>query len=192
VTVYYQTGNVAGSAEVASGALHGAGSEVLINLKTAGPVSYELGLGASFLRGYRAVDPTLDLRTSLRALPTITLYATRDRLLGPVSAYLGGTFGVIELWNAQAYGPSGQPWDVTARAFELGGALGVYLDHGPLSGLFVEAGYRSRDFNSVRWESRAGEELPLAWPRSIDLSGPVASIGWQVHLSSANAPGDGG
>lgn len=192
VTVYYQTGGVPGSAEVSSGALHGAGSEVLINLKSSGAVSYELGLGASFLRGYRADEPSLDLRASLRALPTVSLYVTRDSLLGPLSAYVGGSFGLIELWNAQAYGPSGQPWDVTARTFELGAALGLYLNRGPLTGLFVEGGYRSRDFHSVRWESRADETLPLAWPRSLDLSGPVLSLGWQVQLGTEAAGAEGG
>lgn len=191
VTVYYQTGGVPGSAEVGSGALHGAGSEVLINLRSGGAVTYELGLGASFLRGYRANEPSLDLRASLRALPTISLYATRDALFGPLSAYLGGSFGLIELWNGQAYGPSGQPWDVTARTFELGASAGVYVNRGPLTGLFVEGGYRSRDFHSVRWESRGDEALPLEWPRSLDFSGPVLSVGWQVQLGTADAAGDG-
>jgi hypothetical protein len=108
-----------------------------------------------------------------------------------VSAYLGGSFGLIELWNAQAYGPSGQPWDVTARTFELGASAGVYVNRGPLTGLFVEGGYRSRDFHSVRWESRGDEALPQAWPRSLDFSGPVASVGWQVQLDAADAAGDG-
>jgi hypothetical protein len=193
VTVYYQTGGVPGSREVSSGALHGAGSEVLINLKSEGGVTYELGLGASFLRGYRADEPSLDLRASLRALPTISLYVTRDALPGPFSAYLGGSFGLIELWNAQAYGPSGQPWDVQARTFELGGSLGLYLNRGALTGLFVEGGYRSRDFHAVRWESRGGEELPLTWPRSLDFSGPLLSVGWQVQLGTAGEDeGSGG
>ncbi len=192
VTVYYQTGGVPGSGQVSSGALHGAGSEVLINLKSAGAVTYELGLGASFLRGYRAVEPSLDLRTSLRAFPTVSLYVSRDDLAGPFSVYVGGSFGLIELWNAQAYGPSGQPWDVQAQAFELGASLGLHLNRGAMRGLFVEGGYRSRDFHSVRWESRADEALPLAWPRSLDLSGPVLSAGWQVQLGGAGAAGEDG
>jgi hypothetical protein len=192
VTVFYQTGGVPASREVSSGMLHGAGSEVLINLRSAGAVSYELGLGASFLRGYRADEPSLDLRASIRAFPTVSLYATREGLFGPASAYLGGSFGLVELWNAQAYGPSGQPWDVEARAFELGASAGVYLSRGPLTGMFVEAGYRSRDFHSVRWVSRGEEALPLAWPRSLDLSGPLVSLGWQVQLGAAAEEEDGG
>lgn len=183
VTVFYQSGWVPSSDEIASdGAVHGAGSEVLVSLASSGRMTYELGLGASYLRGYRATEPTLDLRATLRALPTVALYATRDSLFGRVSAYAGGTFGLVELWNAQAYGPSGQPWDVEARTFELGGSVGLYLNSGLLRGLFGEAGYRFREFHSVKWSSSADEELPAAWPRSLDFSGPVASVGWQLQL----------
>ena len=192
VTVFYQSGGVRGSEQVTGGPLHGAGSEVLVNLRSTPTVSYELGLGASFLRGYAAREPSLDLRASLRALPTVSLYATREGLFGPVSAYLGGTFGLVELWNAQAYGPSGQPWDVEARTFELGASGGLFLSAGPLSGLFVEGGYRSRDFHSVRWSSRAEEALPLEWPRSLDFSGPIVSVGWQVQLGGARGGEDAG
>lgn len=191
VTVSYQTGRVLDSDAIDGGAmLRGAGTEVLINLRSTPRMSYEMGLGASYLRGYDATEPTLDLRATLRALPTISLYATRDRLLGPLSVYAGGTFGLVELWNAQAYGPSGQPWDVEARTFELGGSLGVYLDGGPLAGLFAEAAYRHRDFQSVRWTSAAGEELPAAWPRSLDFSGVVASLGWQLQLDREEEDAD--
>lgn len=182
VTIYYQLGGLASTEHVTSdGPLHGAGTEVLINLASSGRMSYELGLGASYLRGYRSTHPALDLRASLRALPSVSIYATREG--GLLSAYAGGAFGLIELWNAQAYGPSGQPWDLEARTFELGGTLGFYLERG-LRGLFAEASYRSRDFHSVKWSSTNDEDLPADWPRSLDLSGPMLSIGWQLQLPS--------
>lgn len=182
VTVYYQLGGLARTQDVTSdGPLHGAGTEVLINLASSPRMRYELGLGASYLRGYQSTHPDLDLRASLRALPTISIYATREG--GAVSAYAGGTFGLIELWNAQAYGPSGQPWDLEARTFELGGTLGFYLET-LLPGLFAEAGYRFRDFHSVKWASTNDEDLPADWPRSLDFSGPVISLGWQLQLPS--------
>lgn len=184
VTVFYQAGAIPASDDVTSdGPLHGAGTEVLINLTSTATMSYELGLGASYLRGYQSAEPTLDLRATLRALPTISLYATRERVAGQLSAYAGGSFGLVELWNAQAYGPSGQPWDVEARTFELGGAAGVYVAGGLLRGLFVEGGYRFRQFHSVKWASSADEELPAEWPRSLDFSGPVLSLGWQLQLA---------
>ena len=180
VTIYYQLGGLSSTEQVTSdGPLHGAGTEVLINLASSGPMRYELGLGASYLRGYQSTRPDLDLRASLRALPTVSIYATREG--GLISGYMGGAFGLIELWNAQAYGASGQPWNLEAHAFELGGTLGFYLEKG-LPGLFAEASYRSRDFHSVKWSSTNDEDLPADWPRSLDLSGPILSIGWQLQL----------
>ncbi|HEX6368401.1 MAG TPA: hypothetical protein VF006_05680 [Longimicrobium sp.] len=183
VTIFYQTGLVPSSdeVEVEGGMLHGGGTEVLINLRSGNDVSYELGLGASYLRGYRAVEPSLDLRASLRALPTVSLYTTWER--EPVSRYLGLGFGLIELWNAQAYGPSGEPWDVAANAFEVVLSGGLYLEQSFAEGLFVEGGWRFRNFHSVRWTATDDDdELPAEWPRSLDFSGPFLSLGWQLQL----------
>jgi hypothetical protein len=182
VTIFYQGGLVPFSDEVADrGMLHGGGTEVLINLKSGDDISYELGLGASYLRGYQARERSLDLRASLRALPTVSLYTTWER--EPVSRYLGLGFGLVELWNGQAYGPSGQPWDVEAEAFEVVLSGGLYLEDTFAEGLFVEGGYRFRDFHSVTWTPTGDEDaLPPSWPRSLDFSGPFLSLGWQLQL----------
>lgn len=181
VTVFYQRGWVPSSDEIDAGdRLHGGGTEVLINLKSTERASYELGLGASYLRGYQAVEPTLELHAALRALPTISLYASWNRLLGPLTVYGGATFGLIELWNAQAYDTAGTQWNVEARAFEQGLSLGMYLEDSPVAGLFAEGGYRFRNFHSVTWEGDG--DLPVEWPRSLDFSGPFVSVGWQLQL----------
>lgn len=181
VTIFYQGGLVPFSDEVSADGLHGGGTEVLINLKSGDRMSYELGLGASYLRGYQAVEPSLDLRASLRALPTVSLYTTWER--EPVSRYLGLGFGLVELWNAQAYGESGQPWTVEANTFEVVLSGGLYLETTFAEGLFVEGGYRFRNFHSVTWTpSDEDEELPAEWPRSLDFSGPFLSLGWQLQL----------
>jgi hypothetical protein len=183
VTIFYQGGLVPFSDEVTTdgGMLHGGGTEVLINLKSGDNISYELGLGASYLRGYQAEEPSLDLRASLRALPTVSLYTTWEG--EPVSRYLGLGFGLVELWNAQAYGPSGQPWDVEAEAFEVVLSGGLYLEETFAEGLFVEGGYRFRNFHSVTWTpTDEADALPPEWPRSLDFSGPFLSLGWQLQL----------
>jgi hypothetical protein len=188
VTVFYQRGWVPSSDEIDAGnRLHGGGTEVLINLKSTERASYELGLGASYLRGYRAVEPTLQLHSALRALPTISLYASWNRLLGPLTVYGGATFGLIELWNAQAYDTAGAQWDVEAHAFEQGFSLGTYLEDSPVAGLFVEGGYRFRNFHSVKWSGEG--DLPAEWPRSLDFSGPFLSLGWQLQLNQEDADG---
>lgn len=181
LTVFYQAGRVVGSDEVAGDALRGAGTEVLVNLASGGRVALELGLGASFLRGYRAVEPSLDLHTSLRALPTVSLYASTDR--GTLDAFLGASFGLVELWNAQAYDTAGVPWTLEARSFELGVSGGVYVTHPLGLGVFAELGYRERRFPSVTWTVPDGETaLPAAWPRSLNLSGYHLSLGVQLKL----------
>jgi hypothetical protein len=183
VTIFYQGGLVPFSDEVTTdrGMLHGGGTEVLINLKSGKDISYELGLGASYLRGYQAEESSLDLRASLRALPTVSLYTTWER--EPVSRYLGLGFGLVELWNAQAYGPSGQPWDVEGNAFEVVLSGGLYLEETFAEGLFVEGGYRFRNFHSVKWTpTDDADALPSSWPRSLDFSGPFLSLGWQLQL----------
>jgi hypothetical protein len=190
VAVSYQLGGVPGSREVSSdGALSGAGTEVLINLAQAGATEFELGLGAGYLQGYQAVEPSLDLRTSLRALPTVSLYVSHP-LAGSIDGFMGGSFGLVELWNAQAYDPAGNVWDVEARTFEVGASGGLYLGLEGLPGLFAEAGWRVRRFPSVKWESRDDEPLPTAWPRSLDFSGWFVSLGVQLRLDEGKEDGD--
>lgn len=185
VTVSYQLGGVPSSGEVSSdGLLHGAGTEVLINLARAGATEFELGLGASYLQGYEAVEPSLDLRTSLRALPTVSLYASRP-LAGAVDGFLGGSFGLVELWNAQAYDNAGAAWDVEARTFELGASAGLYLGLDGLPGVYTEGGWRFRRFPSVRWTPGGDQTLPEAWPRSLNFSGWFVSMGVQLRLDEA-------
>lgn len=182
VTVAYQLGGVPASDHITSdGLLNGAGTEVLINLAEAGDTEFELGLGASYLQGYEAIEPSLDLRTALRALPTVSLYASRP-IAGAVDAFLGGSFGLVELWNAQAYDAAGNAWDVEARTFEVGGSAGLYLGLQGLPGVFGEAGWRFRRFPSVKWTSQAEEPLPGEWPRSLDFSGWFVSLGVQLRL----------
>jgi hypothetical protein len=182
VAISYHLGGIPTSDEIGSdGLLHGAGTEVLINLAQAGKTEFELGLGASYLQGYTALEPSLDLRTSLRALPVVSLYASHP-VTADVDAYLGGSFGLAELWNAQAYDASGNAWDVEAHTFEVGASAGLYLGIGGLPGVFTEAGWRFRRFPSVEWTSHDEEPLPVEWPRSLDFSGWFVSLGLQLRL----------
>ena len=44
-----------------------------------------------------------------------------------------------------------------------------------------EAGYRFRNFHGVEWTpTDDADALPAEWPRSLDFSGPLLSIGWQL------------
>lgn len=180
VTVFLQHGRVADSENATGDDLFGAGTEVLINVASPGLVDVEFGLGASFLRGYGAVEPSLDLRTSIRAIPTVTVYLSPQAALGPLSGYVGMSLGLVELWNAQAYEADGTPWNLAGATFEYGASAGAYLQVADGFALFAEAGYRNRRFGSLRWDGDGA--LPAGWPRSLDLSGSYLQYGVQLRV----------
>ena len=151
----------------------GMAAEVLIDLPSVGGAELELGLGTSILRGFEATEPSLDLHGSLRAFPTISAYASLpERMgLGVFAPYAGASFGVVSLWHGRGYDPDGTEYELEAETFEYGVVAGVYLTR--LQGLFVEGGFRWRNFASVDWTlpDAAEERLPDGWPRGLDLSG---------------------
>ncbi|HEX8690957.1 MAG TPA: hypothetical protein VF746_00845 [Longimicrobium sp.] len=191
ITVALQGSHIPGSGELRARegdclgiGICGMAAEVLIDLPSVGGADLELGLGTSFLRGFEAAEPTLDLHGSLRAFPTITAYASLpERLgLGIADPYVGASFGLTTLWHARGYDPEGVEYELEAETFEFGVSAGIYLLKP--RGLFVEAGYRWRSFESVDWElpEAASERLPANWPRDLDLSGWQVSVGWQFRL----------
>lgn len=166
----------------------GLGSEVLIDLPSYGGSEFELSLGTNYLRGFAATEPTLDLRASVRTLPTIAVYAafvgvSDDSALQP---YAGVSFGFAELWNASGYAPDGTVYALAANTYEIGITGGVYINGTFVNGLYVEAGYRVRNFESLNW---ATDALPNGWPRSIDTSGFVVNLGWQFRIGDDEEQG---
>lgn len=181
VTVFLQTGGVTGSDQIQGDHLYGAGTEVILDLKAGDAWDLELGLGASFLRGYQEKQSELDLRTSLRAFPTLTLYATPLELGDLASIYTGVSFGLVEMWNAQAYDSTGTPWDVEGRTFEFGASAGLYIAPRNGVGVFAEGGYRQREFGSLKWTIPETDSLPESW-RSLNFSGYYLQAGVQLRL----------
>ena len=195
VTIFWQHGGVLQrdgiSSRGAACCLNGAGAEVLLELRSSPRIDWELGLGASYLRGFTSEVEGLDFRGSVRSFPTLSIYATGQEWFGTgaLLGYLGGTIGMVELWNAQAYDDEGGRRNVSAQTLELGASAGVYVDRGFFSGLFAELAYRHRRFPSVDW---GDDPLPDDWPRSLDLSGPVFSLGFQFTVSSDDEEEDDG
>ncbi len=169
--------------------LCGMTAEVLIDLPSVGGQELELGLGTSFLRGFESTEPSLDLHGSLRSFPTLTAYLSLPEAwgLGIAEPYAGASFGLAMLWNGRGYDAEGREYEVDAETIEYGVSAGLYLIKP--SGLFIEGAYRWRQFESLDWEfpDGAGSALPAGWPRDLDLSGWVVSLGWQFRLRSSKS-----
>lgn len=144
--------------------------------ETGTPWEVELGLGADYLTGFGADDPTLDLRGSIRGFPTLSAYATPPISWGAVSPYLGVNTGFTTLWNVQAFDAEGRQYDLRGETFQIGASLGLYH----ASGFLLEVSYRNRNFRSVEWGFPSGvDALPEGWPRAVDLSAVLVSVGYQ-------------
>ena len=194
ISVFAHGGRILGATELeqacaGSIGLCGLGSEVLINLPSPTFATLELALGTSFVRGFEAREPTLDLRGAARSLPTVSLYAALNQNAA-LSPYLGANFGVLQLWNARAYDPEGAEYAVSGETYEFGGGVGLYLERW-VRGLFAEVSYRRRSFSSLDWEFPGDvAALPAGWPRTLNLSGVQFSVGWQIPVSEGRDPPD--
>ena len=161
--------------------MRGVGVEVLIELQEMDPDSLrwglELAFGADYMTGFVAREPTLDLRGSLRGLPTLSVYAAPPLEYYGYSVYIGVTVGFVQLWNANGFDPENRQYGIDGNTFQLGGSFGLYT---PI-GLFVEAAYRNRNFRSVQYDLPGGvDSLPQGWPRSMDMSVVQISLGFQT------------
>jgi hypothetical protein len=191
IVFYSQTGaltdNSAIEGTVGGFGVTGLGTELLLDLPSALDTDFELGLGASFVRGFEATEPSMDFRGAVRTLPQISVYASgfgnmEARALNP---YLGVSFGAADFWNARGYDAEGNVYEVGAQTFELGLMGGLYVEATMLRGLYVEAGYKVRSFESLTYTSPSlaeGWQLPDGWPRAADASIAFVNVGWQFRL----------
>lgn len=164
--------------------LYGFGLEAVINLASpteAGGWGFELALGYGQVSGFRSAVPGLDLRGAVQALPSVAAYASRERRmpLGFDEVYVGLHTGFLRTSNMQAYDDDGRQFSLEGETFEFGLSVGLYNR----AGFFVEPTYRVRYFPSVEWTFPEGvDALPRDWPRSLNLSGPSVSVGYQFSL----------
>jgi hypothetical protein len=138
--------------------------------------SLELGLGYGQMSGFRSGIPGLDLKGSVRDLPTVSLYASYV----PTATYFGVRSGFMKLQALQVYDDEGRTWAGEADSFMAGAALGQVADLLNLS-LFAEVGYAWRPFPSIRW---SGGPLPPDMPRELSLHGWTAGLGVQFSLGN--------
>lgn len=179
------TGGSEFDAQCGAFGLCGMGTEVFINLHDTETLLLELALGTSYLQGFTAREETLDFRGAVRSVPTIAIYMTHRRPGGQewLHPFIGASFGLTELWNAQAYDPEGTRYGLRGSTYDQGVLAGVSINIGPVSGLFLETSYRRRRFFSVEWSFPAGvQSVPEGWPRELNLNSWLLSLGWQFDI----------
>jgi hypothetical protein len=136
----------------------------------------EVGIGYGQLQGLRLAHPELDLNTSIRTLPAVSLYLSYE----PIGTYLGLRTGLLRADGLQVTDSSGALFNGDAETFMMGALAGYAFSLEPTY-LFLEAGYTVRSFPSVEWSTRGGTPRPDL-PRSLDISGWMIGAGIQFPV----------
>lgn len=135
----------------------------------------EVGIGYGQVQGLELRDPSLDLNTTIRTLPSLTLYLSYE----PWGTYLGMRTGFLRTHALQVVDDAGTIIDGDAEAFMMGGLAGYAFAFDPTY-VFIEAGYTVRNFPSVQWSAPGA--LPPGVPRNLDASGWLVSAGIQFPI----------
>jgi hypothetical protein len=144
---------------------------------------YEVGVAYSQLTGFRARDPKIDLRGSIRELPVLSFYITRhpERRL---SQYVGMHVGLVQLQGLNMYDSSGTLYSAGGSTWEVGGSLGFSWNFSNSVSLVAEPGYTWRRFAGLDWSgSLNGKALPQRLPRSLSFQGFTVSGGLQIKVN---------
>jgi hypothetical protein len=155
---------------------------------------FEVAFGYGQSGGYTGraaagADPSADLYASLREVPAVTIYASlvepprlATALLLGGSPYVGLRTGYLTIQSGRSY-TAEAVHELRGETFELAGAGGVAWTVGH-SGItaFAEGAYSWRTFPSVEWSLPSGGALPASLPRSLDFTGPSASVGVQIGI----------
>lgn len=136
---------------------------------------FELGLGYGQLVGFEADSREVELKGTIRDLPSVSFYASYE----PLGGYFGFRSGFMTLHALQFYDAEGTVYSGEAESFLASGLVG-YAKEVLGFNLFAEGGYSLRYFPSVVWSTDA---LPPEVPRTLNLSGWHISGGIQFRLN---------
>jgi hypothetical protein len=171
------------------GGLRGSGVEFLFDVDTLGRTSdrveVEVALGYDQVAGFAAQERTLDLRGAIREIPRFSLYASPPGTVLGLDPYFGLSMGFVQLSNAQGYDSTGVQYPVDGSTYELGVSAGLSRalgKHAQRAVLFLEAAYRNRKFDSLKWTIPSPGKLPQGWPRSLDVHTTMFSLGIQYRM----------
>lgn len=137
--------------------------------------SVELGIGYGQVTGFELADPTLQLRGSIRDLPSASVYASYE----PWSTYFGIRTGFMRTKGMQVFDfDTRKTVSGDAEAF-IAGALAGYAWSLGQFWFFTEAAYTIRHFPSVVWQ---GDTLEEGMPTDLQASGWSVSVGIQFPI----------
>ena len=142
----------------------------------------EFAIGYSQAGGYESTSDGVNLRTSVRELPSAAVYATILPDRWPISPYLGIRSGIVTLHSGRAY-PTGKAiYTLQGQTFQLGGALGATASAPFGLSIFAEVNANWRHFPSVEWSSATQEPLPTGFPPEIRLNNLTFAFGLQFEM----------
>ena len=171
-----------GAARHGSPPFYGAGTEVQIDLApSTAHTLVILGLGAGYLQGIEVRRPDLDLHASVRSFPTFSAYVGRSNYRD-VEPFARFSFGIADLWNAQAVDVNGNRSKVDAQTVDYGVMGGLELKHFVAKGFFLEGGYVARRFSSINWGTTK-DDAQRGWPRHLNLSRFQVAVGFRFHVA---------
>jgi hypothetical protein len=138
--------------------------------------TFEVGVGYGQLNGLESATPGLELKGSVRDLPSLSLYATYE----PLGGYFGLRSGFMRFQALQVIDADGVAYAGEAESFLAGGAVGQAFRVRDLY-FFAEGAYTFRFFPSVSW---GGDVPPAGTPREISLSGWSLGAGVQFGVGA--------
>jgi len=133
-------------------------------------------LGYGQIQGFQSANPKLDLHGMMRLAPEVSFYLTRNTKTWAMP-YIGVHTGLVALSNWQAYtAPGDTLYSFSATTLQLGATAGVSLPYH----MYVDIGYRYRDFQSLDWHLTV---LRPGFPKSITMSAVQATAGVQFDVA---------
>lgn len=155
---------------------------------------YDLSIGADLTSGFTAEEPSLDMRGSIRALPTITrFFETRFGAFNqPMQLNLGLNVGLSQLDGVRSQirelTPPDRAIELHGNGFHTGAGVGLSTSFGTF-GPFIEASARYHTFGSLDWREGGKSFVPPeGWPLTMSLWTGVLRIGIGI---AGPAPNDG-
>jgi opacity protein-like surface antigen len=160
--------------------LYGWSVEVALGLSPdSAPTQFQFAVSYGQIAGFGSADPSYDMRGVMRLAPEVSFYATRvvnDWFM----PYVGVHTGIATLNNVQVYTTPGDTISTfSANTMQFGATAGLFL---PFN-LYVDVGFRYRDFRALEWRLPRGV-LPPTFPKAIIMNALQITAGYQFDVGS--------